>query len=141
MNSDIKDIIESGRADNLIYAYKQLLDLRADFINEAKSISSKWSVRLTNMEQVVYPKDEVQAMVIEEFELDETTQDYPFVSKFFSNMLVSDILIETKMNYPQKIDNPTKNPNTDRLIDITEEELRAYIRTWYVELNERKRDD
>lgn len=141
MNSDIKDIIESGRADNLIYAYKQLLDLRADFINEAKSISSKWLVRLTNREQVVYPKDEVQAMVIEEFELDETTQDYPFVSKFFSNMLVSDILIETKMNYPQKIDNPTKNPNTDRLIDITEEELRAYIHTWYVEVNERKRDD
>lgn len=138
MNSDIKDIIESGRADNLIYAYKQLLDLRADFINEAKSISSKWLVRLTNREQVVYPKDEVQAMVIEEFELDETTQDYPFVSKFFSNMLVSDILIETKMNYPQKIDNPTKNPNTDRLIDITEEELRAYIHTWYVEVIERK---
>lgn len=135
MNSDIKDIIESGRADNLIYAYKQLLDLRADFINEAKSISSKWSVRLTNMEQVVYPKDEVQAMVVEEL------SDSPFISKFFSGMLVSDILIETKMNYPQKIDNPTKNLNTDRLIDITEEELKAYVSTWYVELNERKRDD
>lgn len=135
MNFDIKDIIESGRADNLIYAYKQLLDLRADFINEAKSISSKWLVRLTNREQVVYPKDEVQAMVVEEL------RDSPFISKFFSGMLVSDILIETKMNYPQKIDNPTKNLNTDRLIDITEEELKAYVNTWCAELNERKRDD
>lgn len=137
MNSDIKDIIESGRADNLIYAYKQLLDLRADFINEAKSISSKWSVRLTNMEQVVYPKDEVQAMVLEEIRVENAS----FISQFFASMLVSDILIEAKMHYPHKLDNPTKNPNADKLIDITKEELVRYISTWYVELKERKSDD
>lgn len=137
MNSDIKDIIESGRADNLIYAYKQLLDLRADFINEAKSISSKWSVRLTNMEQVVYPKDEVQAMVLEEIRVENAS----FISQFFASMLVSDILIEAKMHYPHKLDNPTKNPNADKLIDITKEELVRYISTWDVELKERKSDD
>lgn len=137
MNSDTKDIIESGRADNLIYVYKQLLDLRADFINEAKSISSKWLVRLTNREQVVYPKDEVQAMVLEEIRVENAS----FISQFFASMLVSDILIEAKMHYPHKLDNPTKNPNTDKLIDITKEELVRYISTWYVELNERKSDD
>lgn len=137
MNSDTKDIIESGRADNLIYVYKQLLDLRADFINEAKSISSKWLVRLTNREQVVYPKDEVQAMVLEEIRVENAS----FISQFFASMLVSDILIEAKMHYPHKLDNPTKNPNTDKLIDITKEELVRYISTWYVEVNERKRDD
>ena len=135
MTFEIKDIIESGRADNLIYVYKQLLDLRADFINEAKSVSSKWSVRLANMEQVVYPKDEVQAMVVEEL------SNSPFISKFFSGMLVSDILIEAKINYTQKLDNPTKDPNTDKLIDITEEELAAYVQTWYLETSKRKRDD
>lgn len=137
MNSDTKDIIESGRADNLIYVYKQLLDLRADFINEAKSISSKWLVNLTNREQVVYPKDEVQAMVLEEIRVENAS----FISQFFASMLVSDILIEAKMHYPHKLDNPTKNPNTDKLIDITKEELVRYISTWYVEVNERKRDD
>ena len=132
MNFDIKDIIESGRADNLIYVYKQLLDLRADFINEANEANSKWHVRLPNREQIVYPKDEVQAMVFEE------VRDCPFMSQFFAGMVVSDILIEAKMNYPQKLDNPTKNPNTDKLIDITEEELEAYANTWYVETSERK---
>lgn len=132
MNFDIKDIIESGRADNLIYVYKQLLDLRAEFINEANEADSKWHVRLLNKEQIVYPKDEVQAMVFEE------VRDCPFIPKFFAGMVVGDILMEAKMNYPQKLDNPTKNPNTDKLIDITEEELEAYVNTWYVEISERK---
>ena len=141
MNSDIKAIIESGRADNLIYTYTQLLDLCADFISRVNEAEGKYHVRLDNAEQVVYPKDELQAMVAEEFKLDETTHDYPFVSNFFSNMLVSDILIEVKMKYPHKLDNPTKNPNTDKLVDITKEELVKYISTWYVELKERKSDD
>lgn len=132
MNFDIKDIIESGRADNLIYIYKQLLDLRAEFINGANSAESKWHVTLSSGEQIVYPKDEVQAMVFEE------VRDCPFIPKFFAGMIVGDILIEAKMNYPQKLDNPTKNPNTDKLIDITEEELEAYVNTWYVETSERK---
>lgn len=132
MNFDIKDIIESGRADNLIYVYKQLLDLRAEFINEANSVESKWHVTLSSGEQIVYPKDEVQAMVFEE------VRDCPFISKFFAGMVVGDILIEAKMNYPQKLENPTKNPNTDKLIDITEEELEDYVNTWYVETSERK---
>lgn len=141
MNSDIKAIIESGRADNLIYVYTQLLDLRADFISRVNEAEGKYHVRLDNAERVVYPKDELQAMVAEEFKLDETTHDYPFVSNFFSNMLVSDILIEAKMHYPHKLDNPTKNPNTDKLVDITKDELVSYVSTWYVELNERKSDD
>lgn len=134
MNCDIKDIIESGRADNLIYVYTQLLDLRADFISRINEAEGKYHVRLANMEKIVYPKDEVQAMFVAEL------RDIPFIPKFFGGMLVSDILIEAKMHYPQKIDNPTKNPNTDRLIDITEEELKAYINTWYVETRERKSD-
>ena len=135
MNSDIKAIIESGRADNLIYVYIQLLDLRADFISRVNEAEGKYHVRLLNAEQVVYPKDEVQAMVVEEL------SDSSFISKFFAGMLVSDILIEVKMHHPQKLDNPTKNPNTDRSIDITEEELAAYVQTWYLETSERKRDD
>lgn len=134
MGFNVKDIIESGKADNLIYVYKQLLDLRSDFIDKAKSICSAYHVELANREQIVYPKDEVQAMVVDEL------KDSPFVSKFFAGMLVSDILVEAKINYPQKLDNPTKNPNTDKLIDITKEELVRYISTWYVELKERKTD-
>lgn len=141
MNSDIKAIIESGRADNLIYTYTQLLDLRADFISRVNEAEGKYHIRLDNAEQVVYPKDELQAMVAEEFKLDETTHDYPFVSNFFSNMLVSDILIETKMKYPNKLDSPTKNPNTDKLIDITKDELVSYVAVWYMQLKERKSDD
>ena len=137
MNSDTKDIIESGRADNLIYVYTQLLDLRADFISRVNEAEGKYHVRLNNAEQVVYPKDELQAMVLEEIRVENAS----FISQFFASMLVSDILIEAKMHYPHKLDNPTKNPNTDKLIDITKEELVRYISTWYVELKERKSDD
>lgn len=137
MNSDTKDIIESGRADNLIYVYTQLLDLRADFISRVNEAEGKYHVRLNNAEKVILPKDEVQAMVLEEIRVENAS----FISQFFASMLVSDILIEAKMHYPHKLDNPTKNPNTDKLIDITKEELVRYISTWYVELNERKRDD
>lgn len=137
MNSDTKDIIESGRADNLIYVYTQLLDLRADFISRVNEAEGKYHVRLNNAEKVILPKDEVQAMVLEEIRVENAS----FISQFFANMLVSDILIEAKMHYPHKLDNPTKNPNTDKLIDITKEELVRYISTWYVEVNERKRDD
>lgn len=137
MNSDTKDIIESGRADNLIYVYTQLLDLRVDFISRVNEAEGKYHVRLNNAEKVILPKDEVQAMVLEEIRVENVS----FISQFFASMLVSDILIEAKMHYPHKLDNPTKNPNTDKLIDITKEELVRYISTWYVELNERKRDD
>lgn len=137
MNSDTKDIIESGRADNLIYVYTQLLDLRVDFISRVNEAEGKYHVRLNNAEKVILPKDEVQAMVLEEIRVENAS----FISQFFASMLVSDILIEAKMHYPHKLDNPTKNPNTDKLIDITKEELVRYISTWYVELNERKRDD
>lgn len=137
MNSDTKAIIESGRADNLIYVYTQLLDLRADFISRVNEAEGKYHVRLDNVEQVVYPKDEVQAMVLKEVREENASS----ISQFFAHMLVSDILIETKMKYPHKLDNPTKNPNTDKLIDITKEELVRYISTWYIELKERKSDD
>lgn len=137
MNSDTKDIIESGRADNLIYVYTQLLDLRVDFISRVNEAEGKYHVRLDNAEKVILPKDEVQAMVLEEIRVENAS----FISQFFASMLVSDILIEAKMHYPHKLDNPTKNPNTDKLIDITKEELVRYISTWYVELNERKRYD
>ena len=131
----IKDIIKSGRADNLIYVYTQLLDLRADFISRVNEAEGKYHVRLANAEQVVYPKDEVQAMVAKELSESES------ISSFLAGMLVSDILIETKMKYPHKLDNPTKNQNTDKLIDITGGEVALYMAMWYGELKERKRDD
>lgn len=138
---DIKGIIESGRADNLLYVYDQLRKVRVDFISRTKEKSSIYYHNLSYLEDIIQPRDEVQAMVREELAIDKDSPDYPFIPVFFSDMLVSDILIEAGMNYPHKLKEPTRNPNTDRLLDIIEEELRDYMSTWCTELIERKTDD
>lgn len=138
---NVKDIIESGRADNLLYVYEQLRKLREDFKSKCESEDSSYCHRLSYISEVIQPRDEVQAMVREELAIDKDSPDYPFIPVFFSDMLVSDILIEAGTNYPHKLKEPTRNPNTDRLLDVTEEELRDYISTWCTELIERKTDD
>lgn len=127
---NLKEIIRSGRADGLLYVYRELELLKADFEEDAKNLANNHQLDLFHLDEIVCVEEELAAMVAVELDIDK--------SNFFASMLVKDILLEVKKNYrlrPYEL-----SPSTERtkLLDITGEELRQYVLAWCEELNERK---